>query len=70
MFHLNKFFRRALIYHPFQLVKLTLQYFVSLLFKSFQQNIIPELESRLKSKCEMLASFHKPAKQAGMFIIL
>lgn len=32
--------------------------------QSFQQNIIPELESRLKSKCEMLASFHKPAKQA------
>lgn len=35
--------------------------------KSFQQNIIPELESRLRSKCETVASFHKPAKQAGKF---
>ncbi|KAL9976210.1 hypothetical protein ACROYT_G013482 [Oculina patagonica] len=32
--------------------------------QSFQQNIIPELESRLRSKCETVASFHKPAKQA------
>lgn len=30
--------------------------------QSFQQNIIPELESRLRSKCETVASFHKPAK--------
>ena len=56
-------------YHPFQAVKLTSQYFVSLLFKSFQQNIIPELESRLKSKCEMLASFHKPAKREGTLYV-
>ncbi|CAH3124937.1 unnamed protein product [Porites lobata] len=33
------------------------------LHQSFQQNIIPELESRLMSKCETVASFHKPAKQ-------
>ncbi|XP_073233389.1 HAUS augmin-like complex subunit 4 [Porites lutea] len=33
------------------------------LHQSFQQNIIPELESRLMSKCETVASFHKPTKQ-------
>jgi len=31
--------------------------------QSLQQSIIPELESRLRSKCETVASFHKPAKQ-------
>lgn len=34
--------------------------------QSFQQSIIPELETRLRSKCETLASFHKPTKQGGM----
>lgn len=34
------------------------------LHQSFQQSIIPELETRLRSKCETLASFHKPTKQA------
>ncbi|XP_068721228.1 HAUS augmin-like complex subunit 4 isoform X2 [Montipora capricornis] len=31
--------------------------------KSVYQSIIPELESRLRSKCETVASFHKPSKQ-------
>lgn len=31
--------------------------------KSLHQGIIPELESRLKSKCETVANFYKPEKQ-------
>ncbi|KAK2556782.1 HAUS augmin-like complex subunit 4 [Acropora cervicornis] len=31
--------------------------------KSLYQGIIPELESRLKSKCETVANFYKPEKQ-------
>ncbi|EDO45924.1 predicted protein [Nematostella vectensis] len=30
--------------------------------QSFQQNIIPELESRLRAKCELLVNFHEPSK--------